>query len=233
MPASPLMIVSFTVDEAQQVEFDRFYQHEFLPKLLSIAPEIKNIVRYQADARKGAPKSNRFFTVYELASVEALKLTDEIFARTALAAEMKHFQELKDKCLKDFSRTNYQVIYEHQRGSNLHLGDRPVLFFSSAVEAAQVDAFRQWYQLSYLPRLLADVPLFSGCRRYSSERDKSGGQRFITMLESATESSLAHAIDKMSLPHRQKENDEMQKWLDSAVSFTATETLRPIFCLPE
>jgi hypothetical protein len=240
MPAAPLMIVSFTLDDAQQSEFDRFYQHEFLPKLLSIAPEIKNIVRYQADgAGVDAPKSNRFFTFYELASVEALKLTDEIFSRTALAAEMAKFKEWKDKHLKDFSRQNYQAIYEHQRGSGqTHLGDRPVLFFSSAVEPAQVDAFRQWYQLSYLPRLLADIPLLSGCRRYSSvtlagsEKEKTA-PRFITMLESVNESTLAHAIEKMSSPHRHKENEEMQKWLDSAVSFTATETIRPIFCLPE
>jgi hypothetical protein len=125
----------------------------------------------------------------------------------------------------------------------------PMLFFSSEIKVQDSDAFRQWYQLSYLPRLMADVPTLSGCRRYAAwtnagieasdkaSSDKSANKekavQYITVMESIDELTLSHSIERMAVPHRSLENEGMQKWLDSAVSFTATNTFRPIFCLPE
>jgi len=250
--SAPLMIVSFSVDAAKQADFDRFYHHQFLPKLLSISPEIKNIARYQADGVTAANTvAGQYLTVYELANSDALKQTEQIFERTGFAEELAQFKEWKKSALTNFSRTNYQPIYEHERRSfNGHFGRCPMLFFSSEMKIQDADAFRQWYQLSYLPRLMADVPTISGCRRYSAwsnsspeaSGDKSSGDKpsskdkavqYITVMESVDEITLSHSIERMAVPHRSVENEGMQKWLDSAVSFTATNTFRPIFCLPE
>lgn len=270
------MIVSFSVEASKQAEFDRFYHHQFLPKLLSISPEIKNIARYQADSVDAANTfAGQYLTIYELASSDALKHTDKIFERTGFAEELVQFRQWKDSALTNFSRTNYQPIYEHERRAyNGHFGRCPMLFFSSEIKVQDADAFRQWYQLSYLPRLMADVPTLSGCRRYAAwtnasidssdktSNDKTGTNKtstdktstdktstdkvnsdksaskekavqYITVMESVDELTLSHSIERMAVPHRSLENESMQKWLDSAVSFTATNTFRPIFCLPE
>ncbi|CAN5173235.1 hypothetical protein BH11CYA1_BH11CYA1_11310 [soil metagenome] len=239
---APVMIVSFSVEADQAAEFDRFYHHQFLPKLLSISPEIKNIARYQADSPGAANTvAGQYLTVYELSGSDALKLTDQIFERTGFADELAQFKKWKEKALKNFSRTNYQAIYEHQRRAyGGHFGRCPMLFFSSEMKAQDADAFRQWYQLSYLPRLMADVPTFSGARRYAASANsnpeattKDKAVQYITVMESVDELTLSHSIERMAVPHRSDENAGMQKWLDSAVSFTATNTFRPIFCLPE
>lgn len=264
--SAPLMIVSFSVEASKQADFDRFYHHQFLPKLLSISPEIKNIARYQADNVATANTvAGQYLTIYELANSDALKQTEQIFERTGFAEELAQFRQWKESALKNFSRTSYQPIYEHERRAyNGHFGRCPMLFFSSEIKVQDSDAFRQWYQLSYLPRLMADVPTLSGCRRYAawtnasvdnnakagaekSSSDKSSGDKaasdksanrekavqYITVMESVDELTLSHSIERMSVPHRSVENEGMQKWLDSAVSFTATNTFRPIFCLPE
>ncbi|MBP9091654.1 hypothetical protein KBI23_11530 [bacterium] len=254
--SSPLMIVSFSVEDSKQADFDRFYHHQFLPKLLSISPEIKNIARYQADSVVAANTvAGQYLTIYELANSDALKQTEQIFERTGFAEELAQFRQWKESALKNFSRTSYQPIYEHERRVyNGHFGRCPMLFFSSAIKVQDSDAFRQWYQLSYLPRLMADVPSLSGCRRYAawtntsieaSEKASSGkagsdksankekAVQYITVMESIDELTLSHSIERMAVPHRSIENEGMQKWLDSAVSFTATNTFRPIFCLPE
>ena len=259
--SAPLMIVSFSVEDSKQAEFDRFYHHQFLPKLLSISPEIKNIARYQADSVVAANTvAGQYLTIYELANSDALKQTEQIFERTGFAEELAQFRHWKESALKNFSRTSYQPIYEHERRAyNGHFGRCPMLFFSSEIKVQDSDAFRQWYQLSYLPRLMADVPTLSGCRRYAAwtnasteANDKSGTDKsssdkaasdksaikakavqYITVMESVDELTLSHSIERMAVPHRSIENEGMQKWLDSAVSFTATNTFRPIFCLPE
>jgi hypothetical protein len=269
--SAPLMIVSFSVEASKQADFDRFYHHQFLPKLLSISPEIKNIARYQADSVDAANNvAGQYLTIYELANSDALKQTEQIFERTGFAEELAQFRQWKESALKNFSRTSYQPIYEHERRVyNGHFGRCPMLFFSSEIKVQDSDAFRQWYQLSYLPRLMADVPTLSGCRRYAawtnasvdtnakagaeksssdkSSSDKSIGDKaasdksankekavqYITVMESVDELTLSHSIERMAVPHRSLENEGMQKWLDSAVSFTATNTFRPIFCLPE
>lgn len=244
--SAPLMIVSFSLDPSKQADFDRFYHHQFLPKLLSISPEIKNIARYQADSPATANTvAGQYLTIYELANSEALKQADKIFERTGFAEELVQFRQWKESALTNFSRTNYQPIYEHERRVyNGHFGRCPMLFFSSEIKVQDADAFRQWYQLSYLPRLMADVPTLSGCRRYavcsnagveaaSDKTNKEKSVQYITVMESVDELTLSHSIERMAVPHRSIENEGMQKWLDSAVSFTATNTFRPIFCLPE
>ncbi len=264
---APIMVVAFSLEEAKQAEFDRFYQHQYLPKLLSVAPEIKNIVRYQSDrtvpATASEAPSGEFLTIYELASTESLKITDEIFTRTGLAEEMAEFKRWKEQ-VSGFSRINYQLTYEHARRpaagrfTNQHL-----LYFTSEVLPEKVEEFRQWYQVSYLPRLMADIPSISALRRYSSwsgnavsaekadtaiakpdARTEAEGEakvagkpskpvgQFLTVMESANELTLASSIERMAAPHRVQENEAMQKWLDTAVKFTASNTYKPIFSMP-
>ncbi len=249
---APIMVVAFSLEEAKQAEFDRFYQHQYLPKLLSVAPEIKNIVRYQSDRRVPATASEapsgEFLTIYELASTESLKNTDEIFTRTGLAEEMAEFKRWKEQ-VSGFSRINYQLTYEHaRRPAAGRFGNQHLLYFTSEVLPEKVEEFRQWYQVSYLPRLMADIPSISALRRYSSwsgnaiTAEKSDDKlidkpakpvgQFLTVMESANELTLASSIERMAAPHRLQENEAMQKWLDTAVKFTASNTYKPIFSMP-
>jgi len=247
---APIMVVAFSLEQAKQAEFDRFYQHQYLPKLLSVAPEVKNIVRYQSDRAASTTASEaaagEFLTIYELASTESLKNTDEIFTRTGLAEEMAEFKRWKEQ-VSGFSRVNYQLTYEHSRRPAAgRFANQHLLYFTSEVLPEKVEEFRQWYQVSYLPRLMADIPGISALRRYSTwsgsapvdanakvtgKTPKPVGQ-FLTVMESADEVTLAASIERMAAPHRALENEAMQKWLDTAVKFTASNTYRPIFSLP-
>jgi len=189
-------------------------------------------------------QASEYLTIYELAANETLKVTDEIFTRTGLAEEMAEFKRWKAK-LTNFSRINYQLVYEHGRQAAAgRFANQHLLYFTSEVQADKVDEFRQWYQISYLPRLMADIPSISALRRYASctvpgaltetetEEKEKKSSHFLTIMESADGQTLANAIERMAAPHRNLENEEMQKWLDSAVKFTASNTFTPIFSMP-
>ncbi len=67
-----IIIVSFSVDTEKEVEFNDFYHHHYIPKLMSVVPEIESARRYQEHNVDGNLRyyNKQFLTIYECASEE-------------------------------------------------------------------------------------------------------------------------------------------------------------------
>ena len=88
------------------------------------------------------------------------------------------------------------------------------------------DTFNDWYEGTYIPRLVRETPHFTAVRRYVGEAD--GGRIFITDYETTVE-TMDLAIAEMRAPGRAEMNAEFYRWKDRCItlheSIRLTETL--------
>jgi len=76
-------------------------------------------------------------------------------------------------------------------------------------------AFNQWYEGFYIPKLMSEAPHFFACRRSVGELN---GQRvYITDYETTTE-DMAAAIAEMRTPERAEVNAQFYAWRDRAIT---------------
>ena len=87
-------------------------------------------------------------------------------------------------------------------------------------------AFNDWYEGTYIPRLMRETPHFMAVHRYVGEVD--GGRIFITDYETTVE-TMDLAIAEMRAPGRAEMNAEFYRWKDRCItlheSVRLTETL--------
>ncbi len=74
MCGSPILIVGLRIAPEKEAEFNEFYHHRYIPKLLEVVPEIRVARRYEEYGVAGSLKwfTKRFLTVYEIASETVL-----------------------------------------------------------------------------------------------------------------------------------------------------------------
>ena len=77
------------------------------------------------------------------------------------------------------------------------------------------DAFNAWYEGTYIPKLMREVPHFTGVCRYAGELN--GERIYITDYETTTE-TMALAIAEMRVPERAADNGEFYAWRDKAIT---------------
>ena len=77
------------------------------------------------------------------------------------------------------------------------------------------EAFNAWYEGTYIPKLMREVPHFSAVRRYAGELN--GERIYLTDYETTTD-SMALAIAEMRVPERAAINSEFYAWRDRAIT---------------
>ena len=87
-------------------------------------------------------------------------------------------------------------------------------------------AFNEWYEGTYIPRLMRETPHFTAV--YRSVGELEGGRIFITDYE-ATVETMDLAIAEMRAPSRAEMNAEFYRWKDRCItlheSIRLTETM--------
>ena len=85
------------------------------------------------------------------------------------------------------------------------------------------DAFNAWYEGTYIPKLMREVPHFYNVHRYAGEVD---GERIYVTDYETTEEDLETAIAEMRSPARAEDNAEFYRWRDRAITLHESVRLR-------
>ena len=233
MAASPIMVVSLSVAPEQHAAFTEFYQHQFLPKMVEAVPDIQCIRRYEEQGSGGTQRlyNKQTITIYELTPESDLSKVDSFFELPALQETVQTFQHWKSKSLRNFSRITYTQRWESDRSSS----QQPFLsnsFFLWALEMkpGPDEEFQSWYENVYLPLQIADIPNWTGVRRYvSTNRDQ---KRYLTFFEADDEEGLARCLKDSRAAHRINQNYEWQKRVEEGAVWQESTSFRAIYRKP-
>jgi hypothetical protein len=234
-----MIVVCLTVAPEDEAEFTDFYHHRYIPKLLGLFPEIASVRRYVEHNVDGTLRyyAKQQLTFYKLADgVDGTRCVAELKTRAGREAEIIEWAAwAKDRLRGLESACPYRQRYEHRRTPpNGTFFDGPFFMVSVETRPESKERFERWYEEIYLPRNVADVPLWSGCRRYESVGRSPGRQ--LTIYETADTESLAGALEQMRAPHRMAENASWKDWdsgVDPAIVNEDATSFRPVFRYPD
>ncbi len=230
LKAKVIMIVSLTVNQDQEAEFTRFYQHEFLPAILDAVPEFTTVRRYEVCGELRWNR-RRTLSLYEVASEEEAEAAFIGFTRPPLAEMLEQFKRWKETDFSDFNRVLYKPIYEHLRNPfDGPFGNRPMFTISMEVKQDVSTSFLSWMHKIYFPRVMSDVPNLLACRQYASIG--TDPVRYVTIYECQDEQSLSRALADMGAPHRYQENDALHSWENLAIEYRETCSYRQTYRYP-
>jgi hypothetical protein len=233
LSGKPIMIVSLRVAPEKEAEFNEFYHHRYIPKLLEVVPEFTAARRYEEYGVAGSLKwfTKRFITVYEVASEAVLSQAVEGLSRPGREEERAEWGSWKAEYLKDVSRVAYRQTYAHERVPwDGPFGSRPFFMVTVEVKPDTEPTFRSWYEGEYLPKIMADVPAWAACRRYMSvDREPV---HFHTIYEVQSLQDLEEAFALMRSPHRYSSNAAWDDWVGPAITAQDASSYRPIFRRP-
>ncbi len=233
MPAKPIMLVTLSVPPEKEAEFDAFYHHRFLPAMLQDAPEISSIRRYEEVGVSGTLRwiNKQFLTIYELESESVLDKVDELFERPALLDLVGEFKQWKANHLRNFSRISFLNSWSHERQAwDGPFGSRPILLWQHEMKAELDEEFQSWYQESYLPLQVADIPAWVACRRYQSVLKEP--VRRLTIFEAQDEAGLSRCVSDLRAGHRVWQNYEWHRRVEAAVLWQDVASFRMIYRRP-
>ncbi len=230
----PLIVINFSVKPDAEAEFNRFYHSEFLPHLLKESPEIKNIRRYEEFGVGGSLRwyNKQFLTIYQLNGTDDLFKTDAIFERPSVIDAVKKFREWKDKALRNFSRINFQHTWSHQRQpADGAFNGRPFFLWQLEMKEELDKEFQTWYEQTYLPLQIAEIPTWAGARRYESVGKQP--VRRLTFFEAADETTFSRCLTDLRSAHRIGDNLDWQKRVEAAVTWQDATSFRPFYRWPD
>lgn len=230
---NPIMIVAMGVAPEKEGEFNEFYHHRFLPAILASSEEVASIRRYEELNISGTLRwyTKQFLTIYELAGEDGLARADKIFARPGMKDLVTEFQTWKRNDLRNFSRISYRPRYEHQRRTlDGHFGSRPFILCTLEMTPEADSAFQEWYETTYLPLQVADIPEWCALRRYTSVDSEQ--VRHLTFFEAGDESSLMRSFDNLRARHRIAQNREWKRRVESGLVFHDATSFRCIYRRP-
>jgi hypothetical protein len=233
MAAKPIMVVTLSVPPEKEAEFNDFYHHRFLPAMLEDAPEIHSIRRYEESGVRGNLRwlDKQFLTIYELECDDVPADLEEMFSRHSLQDPLGEFQQWKTNHLRNFSRIAYLNTWAHERTpGDGPFGSRPLLVWSHEMKPGMDADFQDWYENSYLPLQIADIPNWLACRRYTSI-DREPVRR-LTIFEAADDFSLVRCMNNLRADHRVRENYEWQRRVEQAVSWQEAASFNIIYRRP-
>jgi hypothetical protein len=239
MNGKPFILVKLSISHEKEAEFNDFYQHVYIPKLMEVIPEIESVYRYEEYNIDGLLRfyHKQYWTLYETASEETARIAlDAIHHRSGREKEKELWKKWQDHyflSLQSSSIYLQRYVHPRQHGENYFSG-RP--FFCVSVETRKEKdetPFHDWYEKIYLPKNLADVPTWTACRRYSSL--ESSPPRHLTIYEAADEQGLQRSLELMRAPCRFGENASWTQWdtgNNSLITWEDATRFRPIFCYP-
>jgi hypothetical protein len=198
-----MIVVCLTVAPEDEAEFTDFYHHRYIPRLLALFPEITSARRYVEHNVDGTLRyyAKQQLTFYELAQgVDGTRCVAELKTRAGREAERIEWAAWAEHRLRGLeSACVYRLRYEHRRTPpNGNFFGGPFFMVSVETRPESKERFERWYEEIYLPRNVADVPLWSGCRRYESVGRAPSRQ--LTIYEAADTASLAGALEQMRAP---------------------------------
>jgi len=233
MSGRPLVVESFRLDVEREAPFGAFYHHEYLPAVLAEACGVRSTWRYQEHQVTGSLRYYRkqFITIHECgtaAEAEALvTLLQQHAAAGALGEWAPSIVEAEPPCL-------YVERWAHPRVPlDGIFGSRPFFMVSVELRPGREQAFHDWYEREYLPRNVADVPGWVGCRRYSSVGREPA--RYLAIYEAADLHGLDESLEAMRAPFRLEENMSWKRWdsgPDAAITWEDAAMFRPIYRRP-
>jgi len=233
MAAKPIMVVTLSVPPEKESEFNAFYQHRFLPAMLRDCPEIVSIRRYEEIGTNGSLRwyNKQFWTIYELSSEFDVENCDELFKRPAVADLVGEFQQWKNNHLRNFSRITFLHTWSHERLPwDGPFGNRPIFVWQHEMKPEVDEEFQEWYQESYLPTQIADIPGWIACRRYASiNREQT---RRLTIYEASDEDSIARCLNELRAGHRVWQNHEWHRKVEPALLWQDSATFRLMYRRP-
>lgn len=210
-----IILVTLSVDHRKEAEFNDFYHHQYIPRLLEVVPEIKLAKRYEEYNTDGSLRyyKKQFWTIYQFASDNPQSVLEAIEKRPGREKEKAVWKQWEEQYLQNLQHaTLYQQRYVHPRQPiDGAFDSRP--FFSVSIEIGSTtheEEFNTWYEKVYLPKNLADVPTWAACRRYSSLDPNQ--LRRITIYEAKDELGLKRSLELMRAPHRFDENASWNQW---------------------
>lgn len=234
MVGKPLMIVSLRVDPEAEAGFNEFYHHVYIPKVLEVIPELISARRYEEYGVEGSLKwfTKQFLTIYEFESEAAIEAgIQALNNRPGREVERQTWERWKTSHLHDVQSITYKETYAHERLPwDGPFGSRPFFVVSIEVKLEQEPEFRKWYEGEYLPKIMADVPTWAACRRYTSINRNS--TRYLTIYEAASQSALERSFALMRSPHRFRSNADWERWVGPTITYQDATSFRPIFRRP-
>lgn len=231
---NPLMFINFSIAPEEESEFNQFYHREFIPQILKHSPEIIGVRRYEEFGSGGTLRyyNKQLVTIYLLAGEESIASAETIFARKEVADVVARFREWKEKSLQHFSRMTFRHTWAHPRQSPCGVLAANPFFLWQLEMKPEVDAeFQRWYEDTYLPLQVAEIPTWTGCNRYESVNVDQ--VRHLTFFETSDESKLTRCLTDLRAPNRNQQNHEWQLRVEPAVSWHDAASFRPIFRWPD
>ncbi len=89
------------------------------------------------------------------------------------------------------------------------------------IKPEEEQAFNAWYEGTYIPKLMREVPHFYNCHRYVADID---GERIYVTDYETTDADLDAAVSEMRSEARKPDNAEFYRWKDRAI--TLHESMR-------
>jgi hypothetical protein len=228
----PLILVNFSVPQDVAPKFTAFYHHEFLPRIMEHSPDIHNIRRFEEFGVGASLRwyNKQYLTIYQLKDSDAVAQSDAIFQNAGVEAVVKRFREWKDSSLRNFSRITFVPRWTHKRQTADDFSG-PMFVWQHELKSEFDAQFQKWYQEEYLPLQIADIPSWSGCRRYISHGTEQ--TRHLTIFETTNEETLARAHEDLRSPHRIDANYEWQRRVEPAVIWHDATSFRPYYRWPD
>lgn len=199
---------------------------------MQASPELDSIRRYEEFGVGASLRwyNKQYLTIYQLVDEEAVTRADAIFQSAAVESVVKRFREWKEKSLRNFSRITFVQTWAHKRRTADDFSG-PFFLWQHEMKPELDADFQKWYQDEYLPLQIADIPTWSGCRRYTSHATEQ--VRRLTIFETADEPALARSEEDLRAPHRIQANYEWQRRVEAAVTWHDASSFRPILRLPD
>jgi hypothetical protein len=230
-----MIVVSFRLDVEQEAPFSEFYHHRYLPNLMRDVPTIESVRRYQEHHVTG---SLRYYAKQFLTLIETDAPQDVLAVLAGQAGRDDDRRDWERWCASAIHDLEPPCLYRERwahprRPTDGHFGSRPFFMVSVELDAAQAEGFHDWYETDYLPKNVADVPSWVGCRRYSSEGRQPA--KHLAIYEAADLAGLDHSLDMMRSPYRLAENMAWKRWDTGerpAITWEDAATFKPIYRRP-
>jgi hypothetical protein len=226
------MTVCVSVKPSRRTTFDDFYHHRYIPEFLKVVPEIVSARRY-APSNLAQLQADRacFFTIYQLASDDAVASIEDAIARSAHKEVSDQLKRWKEDGLTYFDRAFFEEVYRHPRAPEDGCwSGRPFLTFMWSVRTGCNQA-AEWYHNQYLTRLMADVPQWIACRTY--QRMDTEPNEYMTVFEVADAFGFDEAENNEQAAYRKTENDTFSTWIKANVDSHAFVRFKQIYRLPD
>lgn len=223
---SQFILETLKIQPKHLADFTDNYHHNLLPQLFSKLKSKIAINRYEEFGVASTLSwfSQSHLTIYqEYADLSLEKLLTQLDPIEMNNPEGVYF----------FKRTIFDEIYQHPRNDErAAFTHRPFFVVAIELDPKEEKNFTRWYHDEYLPKTMADLPMWSACRRYRAKNDNTKVFTEITIYEADNEADLNRGFELLRAPYRYSSNEAWASWVGKAILTQQASSFRPILVLP-